>query len=402
MESSAGIISMGGYLPAKEINGGRKDKLVSFLNHEISFPVEYIEHIDTQNKLPGTIETNYDGWEKQPWFQAWLARIPAKKRDDPFQGAKERRRVPLDPASLRESVIPHPMLPSDAETLAGALALVNGNVNREDIDLLMVSSQVPDLLLPGNASLVQHKLRLKKAGAYNVDTCCSSFVTMLELASSLVMSGMKKKILIITSYIDSIVNDKSTYYAVNTGDAAVAAVVSAVDKEFGYIASHSISHGSRHDGVIFQRRPPELFKSVAHGHDYEKTFVTFYNQEANREIAINSQKEMTEVVNKLLEKARLSISDIDFFITHQPVQWAGEEWREGLGIPEERFYETFKKYGNIANCAAPVNMLEAVELGLIKQGDIVLMASPGAGENCIAVLQRTSSAVIHSLKNEEK
>ena len=95
----------------------------------------------------------------------------------------------MDPASLRESVAPHPMLPSDAETLAGALALVNGDLDRDEIDLVIVASQVPDLLLPSNASLVQHKLKLRHAGAYHVDTCCSSFVTMLEIAEGLVEYG---------------------------------------------------------------------------------------------------------------------------------------------------------------------------------------------------------------------
>ena len=63
-----------------------------------------------------------------------------------------------------------------------------------------------------------------------MDTCCSSFVTMLEIAEGLVKAGMKRNVLIIASYIDSLVNDKSTYFAVNTGDAAVAAVVSNVEK----------------------------------------------------------------------------------------------------------------------------------------------------------------------------
>ncbi len=293
------------------------------------------------------------------------------------------------------------MLPSDAETLAGALALINGNIDKDEIDLLIVSSQIPDLLLPSNASLVQHKLQLKNAGAYHVDTCCSSFVTMMEVAVGLVKSGLKRKVLIVASYIDSLVNDKSDYFSVNTGDAAVAAVISNVDHGLGFIASCSTSYGSRHDGIIFQRRPPDLFRSPGHDHTYERIFVTFYNQDANKEIAANAQRDMAKVVNKALERARLSIRDIGFFVTHQPVHWAPEVWREGLGIPEDRFYETFRKYGNIANCSAPVNLLEAIELELIKEGDNVLIASSGAGENYIAVIEKINPHLIRSLHYRE-
>ncbi|NJO70364.1 MAG: hypothetical protein HC830_14750 [Bacteroidetes bacterium] len=137
--------------------------------------------------LPGRIETNEEGWKNQPWFDAWVESLPPKKRADPFQGTKERRRVPSDPESLRKSLYPHPMLPSDAETLAGALALFRSKITPDEIDLVLCHSQVPDHPLPQNTSLVQHKLKLKNAGAYGVDSCCSSFVTMTELACSLVV-----------------------------------------------------------------------------------------------------------------------------------------------------------------------------------------------------------------------
>ena len=402
MVSAAGIISMGAYLPGEKIPNGRRIQLATYLKNKTLFPKEYIEQIEEGNQLPGHIETNYDGWERHPWFKTWLEKLPPKKRTDPFQGTKERRRIPLDPTSLRESIVPHPMLPSDAETLAGALAMINGNIDKDEIDLILVASQVPDLLLPSNASLVQHKLKLNHAGAYHVDTCCSSFVTMLEVAEGLVKAGVKSKILIVASYLDSIVNDKSTYFSVNTGDAAVAAVVAKVEESYGYITSASMSHGSRHDGIILQRRPPELFESVGHDHYYEQTFLTFYNQNANKEIAANAQKDMTAIVHKALEKADLSISDIDFFVTHQPVYWATGAWREGIGIPKEQCYGTFQKYGNIANCAAAVNLFEAVAKKLIKKVDMVLIASSGAGENYIALLEKISSELIDSLSRTEE
>lgn len=397
MAIPAGISSMGAYLPAQEIRPGLKEKLVTYLNNQTLLHSEYIEQIDKQGKLPGRIETNSDGWKKQPWFEIWLKNLPPKRKEDPFQGTKERRRVPFDPVSLRESIVPHPMLPSDAETLAGALALFNGKIAKDDIDLVLVASQVSDLLLPSNASLVQHKLRLENAGAYHVDTCCSSFVTMLEIAVALIKAGMKEKILVVASYIDSIVSDKTSYFSINTGDAAVAAVITRVDDGYGFIASNSTSHGSRHDGVIFMRRPPEIIQSTDHGHSNEQSFVTFYNRDANREIAANAQTDMLEVVNAALKKGNLSMSDVDFFVTHQPVYWASNAWREGLGIPKAKFYESFRKYGNIANCSAAVNLLEAIELKLVKEGDVVLIASSGAGENHIAVLEKINPQVIRSL-----
>lgn len=393
----AGLISMGAYLPAKPIKGRQKDALVKSLRYETLLHSKYVEQIEEDDKLPGRIETNFDGWEGQSWFKTWLELLPESKRSDPFQGTKERRRVPPDPESLTNSIMPHPMLPSDAETLAGAIALVNGEIERNEIDLLLTASQIPDLPLPPNASLVQHKLQLANAGAYEIDTCCSSFVTMIEIASALVSAGIKEKILVVASYIDSLVTDKSSYFSVNTGDAAVAGVVACVNENEGFLASHSSSHGSRHNGIILEKREPNLLKKTAQSSRYEQEFVTFYNPQATREIARNSQKDMHELVESLLSKARLSIDELDFFVTHQPVQWAGNAWREALGIAPQKFYESFTSYGNIACCSAPVNLFEAIELNLIKAQDKVLLASSGAGENHIATIEIITPQLVRAV-----
>lgn len=394
----SGLITIGAYLPAKDIAPSEIARLVNFLRKHTLLPEEYIQTIELTGMLPGKVETNEEGWKNQPWYEAWVQSLPPKKRENPFQGTKERRRVPLDPESVKKSLIPHPMLPSDAETIAGALAMFESEIKPEEIDLVMCHSQVPDHPLPQNASLVQHKLKLENAGAYNVDSCCSSFVTMTELACSLVSSGIKKNILIISSFIDSHVNDKSTHFSVDTGDGAIAGIISKTKEGYGYLASHSISHGSRHNGIIYQKREPLLLRRLDSSPDYSQTFTTFYNPEANKEIASNSTIDMQEVIGRSLEKAGLSLNDINFMITHQPVAWAGNAWREAIGISEDKFFETFQKYGNIATCAAPTNLLEAIEAEKMVAGDRIIFASPGAGENHICIIMRISPELVNYIK----
>ncbi|HEC19865.1 MAG TPA: hypothetical protein ENI97_11050 [Gammaproteobacteria bacterium] len=393
---NASLIGLAGYLPAKNIDSKTASSLSDYLYTHSALPKAYISYIEQHQILPGSIETNYDGWESKPWFQAWLDRLPEKKRTDPFQGAEERRRVPYDPESLTRSIHPHPMKPSDAEVIAGALALVKAGVGADDIDLVIVSSQVPDRSLPSNASLVQYKLGLKNAGAYSAETCCSSFVTLTQLAFSLVMSGMKNKVLIISSYIDSHVTDRSDYFSVNTGDAAFAAIISNEAESNDYISSSSISDGSRHEGIIFTRRQPGLHRDIDVGADNKQTFTTFYNQEICKRIAAHAEDDLSRVVEKTLSKSRTTVDDIDLLVTHQPVSWAAHAWRKAVGVPEDRFVETFKKYGNIANCSVPANLLEAIERNQVKAGNNVMMASSGAGENHIAVFFKVSEKLLNN------
>jgi 3-oxoacyl-[acyl-carrier-protein] synthase-3 len=393
-----GYIALSAYTPAKSIPSTFKNKLVEFLRNHTLLQNEYIEMIDSECKLPGSIETNEEGWIKQPWYDAWVNSMPEKKRADPFQGTKERRRVPLDPKSIKQSLHPHPMLPSDAETIAASMAICSSNINPDDIDLVMSHSQVPDRPLPQNASLIQYKLQLKNAGAYGVDSCCSSFMTMTELACSLVASGIKKNILIVSSFLDSHVNDKSTHFSVDTGDSSVAAIISAVDEGYGYLASCSTSHGERHDGIIYEHRTPLLLQRLDSGPNYSQMFTTFFNVAANKEIAKNAAIDLKFVVEESLKKANLSINEIDFFVTHQPVAWAGNVWRESIGIPPSKFYESFEKYGNIATCATATNLLEAIEQKLIKSGNNIIIASSGAGENHIGIVMKVPSVLVDNIK----
>jgi|GEM_PF-497398 len=391
---SAGLISLGGYLPAKAVPEEKCNDLVEYLRKETLLHREYIDEIELTGNLPGRIETNYDGWESQPWFEAWLEKLPPKKRSDPFQGAKERRRVPMDPVSLRESLIPHPMLSSDAETLAAAIAIFNSGIDKDEIDLVLCSSLVPDSHVPMDASLVQHKLGLKNAGAYNVDTCCSSFITMMEIAMNAVRCGTKKKVLIVGSALDSIINDKTTYYSVYIGDGAMAGIVGEVEDGYGFLSSHSTSTGSRHEAIMFRKRKPNLMVPTIQGSSHEQEYVTFYDMEQCKEIAEEAHHDMYNVVNIALDKIDCDLKDIDFFVTHQPVPWTPDVWRKALGLPPEKFYNSFEKYGNIAVAAAPTNLLEAIEQGLIKEDDRVIIGSSGVGENHIAVYHKVSHELI--------
>lgn len=394
---NAGLVSLAGYLPGTSLSEVQSKKLCAYLREHTILKEDYVSMIETEQKMPGYVESNYDGWISQPWYEEWLMQLPEKKRKDPFQGAEERRRVPMDPMSVRKSTHPHPMLPSDAETIAGAMALLKWGKPKEEIDLVMVHSQVQDRPLPSNASLVQHKLQLTNAGAYSLDSCCSTFVTLVEVASALVNAGIKKNILVVNSILDSMINDKSTYYSICTGDAACAAVISKVDDCYGYEGSYSLSRGELHDGIVFHRRSPLLNVEVSCQPSFEQDFVTFLNPEACRTIGAKATEYLENVVNKLVEKTGIPVKEADFLVTHQPVAWAPMAWRDSLGFTPQQHLSTYEKYGNIATCSVPANLLLAIETGMVKAGQRVLMASSGAGENHIALYEKLSAQLVDNV-----
>lgn len=297
----------------------------------------------------------------------------ARKDRNPFIGIEERR------------VFPEDLLPSDAETEAGRRAIKDSGLNPDEIDLVMVHSMLQDELIPGNASLVQYKLGLKNAGAWNMDTCCSSFVTMAIAASNLIAMGTFKNILIITSVFHRHILDYTHYISPSLGDGCAAVVMGRVSEGRGYIASHCLSNGEYHDAFTLKEKIPDG-KTWSHFKPSPAKPVLVFNSETAYKIGKNSLKDMMSFLNTLLDKANVSGRDIDFFLSHQPVHWSHDAWRDGLGIPAEKSYQTFSKYGNIASSTIPVNLFEANEKGMLKDDAIVLMTSSGAGENFSAAL----------------
>jgi 3-oxoacyl-[acyl-carrier-protein] synthase-3 len=63
---------------------------------------------------------------------------------------------------------------------------------------------------------------------------------------------------------------------------------------------------------------------------------------------------------------------------------------ERLGLPEEKVIINLDKYGNTTAATIPLALDDAVRLKRLKKGDLVLLASVGAGFTVGAVLLRWS------------
>lgn len=98
MNKNAGLISMGGYLPGKDVPENKMDRFINFLETTDLHP-DYIQMIKETKRMPGKSESNEEGWISQPWYEEWFNRLPEKKKEDPFKGTEFRCRVPMDPVS---------------------------------------------------------------------------------------------------------------------------------------------------------------------------------------------------------------------------------------------------------------------------------------------------------------
>ena len=83
---------------------------------------------------------------------------------------------------------------SDIAVIAALKLFKEFNIEKKEIDFLILCTQSPDYLLPTTACIIQDKLGLyKNIGALDFNLGCSGFVYGLSIAKGLILSGSAKK-----------------------------------------------------------------------------------------------------------------------------------------------------------------------------------------------------------------
>ncbi|MBD1383040.1 beta-ketoacyl-ACP synthase III [Metabacillus arenae] len=251
--------------------------------------------------------------------------------------------------------------------LAAKNALENANVNAEDLDMILVATVTPDQPFPTVACMLQEQLGAKKACAMDISAACAGFMYGMVTAKQFIEAGTYKHVLVIgVEKLSKITNWDDRNTAVLFGDGAGAAVLGPVPDGKGIL---SFELGA--DGV-----------GGKHLYQDEKIIMN------GREVFKFAVRQMGESSVNVLEKAGLGKEDVDFLIPHQANIRIMEAARERLELPEEKMSKTVNKYGNTSAASIPISIVEEVEAGKIKDGDLVVMVGFGGGLTWGAIAMR--------------
>jgi 3-oxoacyl-[acyl-carrier-protein] synthase-3 len=99
-------------------------------------------------------------------------------------------------------------------------------------------------------------------------------------------------------------------------------------------------------------------------------------------------RKMAEVSESLLARNGVAGSELGCFIPHQANKRIILSTAERLGMPEDRVIINIDRYGNTTAGTIPLAMNTAIDTGRLKKGDLVLLASVGAGFTIGATLLR--------------
>lgn len=259
-------------------------------------------------------------------------------------------------------------------TKAALSAFEKTGYNPEDIDLIVVATTSPDSLMPSTACRIQDVLGCKNATAFDVGAACSGFIYALIIANSLVKSGEKTRALVIgTEVLSRIVNWEDRNTCVLFGDGAGAAILELSNESKGIISTYFGSDG-------------ELGKVLTTGKFPINT--PFYQEDVLEDNYISMEGKsvfrfavsiIPKIVNEVLNKANIDISEIKYIVPHQANSRIIEESAKRLNLSSDKFYVNLNNYGNTSAASVPIALSEMADKGMIEKGDKIILAGFGGG-----------------------
>jgi 3-oxoacyl-[acyl-carrier-protein] synthase-3 len=279
-------------------------------------------------------------------------------------GIRSRRYAPRDWAT------------SDLALVAAKKALDAAGIKPEQLDMILLGTDTPDYITPATSVVLQYKLGAKNAGTYDIGCACASFPTGVAAASGLLTTNSwMKYVLVVGVYMMSKLADPTDVTTFFYGDGAGAAVVAA-DEKPGFITSSYIADGSYHHhwGILSGGTyEPATVESVQAGRTQVR-LLERYPPEVNHE-------GWPKIVRWLAERGGFEVPDIDMAIFTQVRLPSIKLVMETLGLPLSKTHWIMEDWGYMGSACIPVCFDNAIEVGKVHSGDLVVLVGSGVGYN---------------------
>jgi 3-oxoacyl-[acyl-carrier-protein] synthase-3 len=294
----------------------------------------------------------------------------------------------LQRTGIRERHIADPGVgTSDLAKIAAEGAMAEAGITANDLGFIVVGTTTPDTIFPSTACVLQNKLGAHNAWGFDLMAACSGFTYSLTTAMQMVATGTCDHALAVgADVMSSIIDYTDRTTCVLFGDGAGAVVVSPAEETEPHIIdfAHMID-GSGGPALCMPAggsKMPASAETVANRMHYVK--------QEGATVFKFAVKNTEEIARRVLERNGINPSQLDLFVSHQANRRIIEAAAERLGLGPEKFVINLEMYGNTTAGTIPLALADARRDGRLKKGDLVLLASVGAGFTVGSVLLRWS------------
>ena len=292
----------------------------------------------------------------------------------------------LQRTGIRERHIVDPgVATSDLAKEAAIEAITRAGLTPADIDLIIVGTVTPDMLFPSTACLVQDKIGATRAWGFDLSAACSAFTYALTVGSQMISARAANHVLVIgADVMSSIIDYTDRATCVLFGDGAGAVVLGASeDPSFGILDFEHQVDGSGGQALCM---PAGGSRQPASRETVDKRL--HYVKQEGQAVFKFAVRNTGEICERLLKRNGVAASDLDLFVSHQANRRIIMSAAERIGMPADKVIINIDRFGNTTAATIPLALNDAVSSGRLKKGDLILLASVGAGFTVGSVLVR--------------
>lgn len=257
----------------------------------------------------------------------------------------------------------------------------------DELDLIIVATVTPDMFFPSTACLVQDKVGAKNAWGFDLSGACSGFLYALATGAQFIQTGAHKRVAVIGSDVmTSILDFEDRATCVLFGDGAGAVLLEPAEEgETGIIDWLLRSDGS---GGQYLKMPGGGSLNPASTETVAKKM--HYVHQEGAQVFKFAIRGMADVSLELLNKHNLSPQDLALYVPHQANIRIIDAAVDRLGLDRSRVAVNIDRYANTTAATIPLCLAEAQADEHLKKGDLVMLASFGAGFTWGSMLLRWS------------
>jgi 3-oxoacyl-[acyl-carrier-protein] synthase-3 len=273
-------------------------------------------------------------------------------------------------------------------------ALEQDKLEPNDLDALIVTTTTPDYIFPTTAVRVQKAINMTKGFAFDISTICSGFVYSLYVAQKILLSQDINRIAVVASErMSRILNWEDRNSCVLFGDGAAAMILEKDNlREYSSIIDIKLSTKPQLCDALYGLYNPDLYNNptlvkleefISLSVDKETKFGLHMQGQL---VFKNAVEGFVESINNILLDNNMQSQDVQWLLLHQANQRITEAVAERLFIPKDKIMTSIADCANTSVATVPITFDRYYKQNAIKGGDIIIMATAGAGMTFSAAL----------------
>lgn len=251
--------------------------------------------------------------------------------------------------------------------------LEKNNIDPKEIDLVIMATATPDMLVASTGVYVATQIGAVNAFSYDLQAACSSFLFGMSTASAYIESGRYKKVLLIgADKMSSIIDYTDRTTCIIFGDGAGAVLFEPNLEGLGLQDEIMKSDGIGRDFLKMDAGGSILPPSAATVEN--KQHFIFQDGKQVYKYAVTG---MADVSEKIMQRNNLTNADVDWLVAHQANKRIIDATSSRMGVDDSKVLINIEKYGNTTSATLPLLLFDYEKK--LKKGDNLIFAAFGGG-----------------------